>query len=185
MQHTVDLRKNQESQISSKEEEILKSKKEENAEQPEYISWQAPSKHHAVNKRYLMIVISVLLLGAVGVYIFKQDIIMAIFLILASIVIMLYSTKKPELKNIVIDISGVRIGEDGFIYKELQSFWIDYNPGFDKELSLESKRWYLPYVTISLENQNPIEVRSWLMNFLPEKEHEKSVIDILFKKIGL
>ena len=126
-----------------------------------------------------------LLSGAVAMLIFDKDTLTAIFLILSSLVLILYATKKPEIKDIMIDDNGIHVGENSFLYEELKSFWIDYHPGQDKELSLESKKWYLPHVKVSLENKNPIEIRSWLVSFIPEREHEKSIVDLIGKKIGL
>ena len=184
MQHTVDLRKKKQTQKSPPEVAILKSQKSK-AIQTRNISWQAPSFYYNPQKRYLAMIIVALLLGSIAMLIFDKDTLTAIFLILSSLVLILYATKKPEIQDILIDDNGIHVGENSFLYNELKSFWVDYQPGHDKELSLESKKWYVPYVKVSLENKNPIEIRSWLVSFLPEKEHEKSVIDLIGKKIGL
>jgi len=190
MQHTVDLRKKKQDQKSSDEVKILKSKKAVQSptgvDQPHNISWQAPSFYYNPQKRYLsMVIVGLLFVGAGAVLFFRKDTLTAIFLALCSLVLILYATKKPEVKEIVIDDDGVHVGENSFLYQELKSFWIDYTPRQDKELSLEAKKWYLPYVKVSIENKNPIEIRSWLVSFLPEKEHEASIVDIIGKKIGL
>ena len=152
---------------------------------PQGISWQAPSFYYNPQKKYLVTLIVGLLLGATVMLILNKDTLTAVFLILSSVVLILYATKKPQIKTIAIDRDGIHMGENSFLYEELKSFWIDYRPGQDKELSLESKKWYLPYVKISLEDRNPIEIRSWLMSFIPEKKHEKSVADLVNKRIGL
>ncbi len=116
---------------------------------------------------------------------FGKDKLTAIFMVLASLVLILYSTRRPEISRIHIDQGGVAIGNAMYYYKDLRSFWIHYNPGELKELSLEAKKWYMPYVTVSIENKNPLLIRSLLINFLPEKEHEHSLIDIIAKRMGL
>ncbi len=184
MNHTIDLRNKNRDQKPLHKAETLKSKKNKQV-QPRNISWQAPSFYYNPQKRYLATTIIALLLGAVAILLFNKDALTAIFLILSSLMLVLYATKKPELKDILIDDSGVHVGENSFLYEQLKSFWIDYHPGQNKELSLESKKWYLPYVKVSLENKNPIEIRSWLVSFLPEREHEKSIVDLIGKKIGL
>jgi len=72
-----------------------------------------------------------------------------------------------------------------YYYKELKSFWIDYNPNGSKELSLETRKWYLPYIKISIEEENPVGLRSFMIDFVPEKMHEPSLIDFISRKIGL
>lgn len=106
-------------------------------------------------------------------------------MIVSALVLMLYTNKKPTTSEITINELGVAVDNQLYAFKELKSFWVEYAPGNVKELSLESKKWFLPYTKISIENQNPIELRTMLTNFLPEKEHEISLIDIVGKKLGL
>ena len=72
-----------------------------------------------------------------------------------------------------------------YYHKDLKSFWIEYNPEWLKELSLESAKWYMPYIKVLLNEQNPVEVRALIVNFLPEKEHEISLVDHVGRKLGL
>ena len=99
--------------------------------------------------------------------------------------LILYANKKPTISKVVVNQAGVIIDGHSYHYKELKSFWLDYNPSGLKELSLEAKKWYMPYVKISIENQNPVELRSLMINFITEKEHEKSLVDLISRKIGL
>jgi len=153
-------------------------------EKPE-ISWEAPSFYYNPQKRYLSLITVALLAGAAALLIFKYDTLTSIFLILASLVLLLYSKQKPTISKIVVNQSGVLVDDITYYYKDLKSFWIEYNPGGPKELSLELARWYMPYVKVLLNEQNPIEVRSLVINFVPEKEHENSLVDIIGRKLGL
>ena len=177
MRHTIDLRKKvAEGEPRSRQEEVKASSQ---------IAWEASSFYYNPQKRYLASVIAALLLGAVAMLVFQKDILTAVFLIMSSLVLILYANKKPEINKIVLNASGVKVGENDFHFQDLKSFWIEYEPGQNKELSLEAKKWYLPYVKVSLENQNPLEIRSWLMSFLPEREHTKTLVDLISKRIGL
>lgn len=152
---------------------------------PPQISWDAPSFYFNTEKRYLSLVISALALGGGGMLIFQRDTLTAIFLLLSSLVLILYSNKRPEVSRIIVDQSGVTIGDAVHYYRDLKSFWIHYHPGSIKELSLEFKKWYIPHVKVSIENKNPVIIRSLMINFLPEKEHETSLVDVISRKIGL
>lgn len=149
------------------------------------ITWQAQSFYSNPSKKYIYTMIFSLIIAGCILLFFKIDVLMAIFFILSSIVLSLYSQKKPEVIKILLDQRGVIIGEKEYYYKDLKSFWINYQPGNIKELSLESKKWYMPYITISIEDKNPLSIRSILINHIPEKEHEESLIDLASKKIGL
>ena len=149
------------------------------------ISWEAPSFHYNPQKGYLSLLIVALLTGAVALLIFKGDTLTSIFLILSSLVLFLYGNQKPIISKIKIDQSGILVDDRMYYYKDLKSFWIDYNPGGLRELSMESTKWYMPYIKVLLNEQNPIEVRSLVINFLPEQEHENSLADYIGRKLGL
>ena len=149
------------------------------------ISWEAPSFYYNPQKRYLSLVTMALMAGAVALLIFKYDTLTSIFLILASLVLLLYGKQKPTISKITVNQSGILIGDIMYYYKDLKSFWIEYNPGGPKELSLESAKWYMPYVKVMLNEQNPVEVRSLVINFVPEKEHENSLVDQIGRRLGL
>ncbi len=153
-------------------------------EKPE-IFWEAPSFYYNPQKRYLSLITVALLAGAAALLIFKYDTLTSIFLILASLVLLLYGKQKPTISKITVDQSGILVGDIMYYYKDLKSFWIEYNPGGPKELSLESAKWYMPYVKVLLNEQNPIELRSLVINFLPEKEHENSLVDHIGRRLGL
>ena len=110
---------------------------------------------------------------------------LAVYFALSSSVLILYSNKKTGVKKIAIDNQGIHIDENSFSYQELKSFWIAYDPGEEKELSIEPQKWYLPYVKLGLENQNPLEIRAHLINFIPEREHQKTLADLINKELGL
>ena len=179
----IDLRSNDKKVEALPEAKILKSK--ESKRDKDEISWEAPDFYDNSQKRYLRIVILVLLVGSGAMFIFTDDLLTSIFLIMASFVLFLSGNKKTKAKRIIIDNQGILVGENGFLYSELRSFWIDYSPDENKELSLQAKKWYIPYIKMSLENQNPLEIRARLINFIPEKEHERSIADIVSKKLGL
>ena len=149
------------------------------------ISWEASSFYFNPQKRYLALLIIALSVGGAAMFIFKKDTLTAIFLLLSSLVLILYSNKRPEISKITVNQTGINIGRETYFYKDLRSFWIHYNPGMAKELSLESRKWYAPYIKVLIEDKNPLIIRSLLINFLPEKEHENSLVDIISKRIGL
>ena len=149
------------------------------------ISWGAPSFYYNPQKKYLALVVFALVAGAAALLFYDRDMLLAIFLMLASLVLILYANKKPEISEIKVDQTGVSISDKVYYYRELKSFWIDYNPDGPKELSLESRKWYLPHIKVSIEKEDPVELRSLMINFVPEKIHEQSLIDFVAKKLGI
>ena len=159
-------------------------KREETKSSPHF-EWQAPSFYYNPQKKYLALVVIALMAGAVALLFFDRDMLLAIFLMLSSLVLVLYTNKKPDMSKISVDQTGISINDRVYYYKELKSFWIDYNPHGPKELSLEARKWYLPHIKVSLEQEDPIELRSLMINFVPERVHEQSLVDFIARKLGL
>ena len=187
MTRIVDLRKkfDKKEVTPVAERESLVEEKINNGAGINRFEWEAPSFYYNPQKKYLTLVVIALLAGAGALLFYHQDTLMAIFLILSSLVIILYTNKQPGISKVIISQAGITIDDTTYYYKNLKSFWLDYDPHGSKELSLEAKKWYMPYVKISIENQNPVEIRSLMVSFVTEKEHEKSLIDLISRKIGL
>ncbi len=198
MTRTIDLRKKvQKAETAPYPKKEILSVEPENPEkevspvttqsvsQSNKIEWDAPSFYYNPQKRYIALVVIALFCGAGAIIFYHMDTLTAIFLILSSLVLVLYANKKPTMSKIVISHASVTIDNSAYYYKELKSFWLDYSPRGPRELSLEARKWYMPYVKVSIENQNPVEIRSLMINFVAEREHEKSLIDLISRKIGL
>ncbi|OGH49829.1 MAG: hypothetical protein A2746_01960 [Candidatus Yanofskybacteria bacterium RIFCSPHIGHO2_01_FULL_44_22] len=149
------------------------------------LSWEIQPREHLSPKIYSWLTAGGLLATAGVLIFFKKDYLTTIFLVLSSVVLLLQTAKKHPASKIAIGGLGISVGSNLYPFKELRTFWLDYVPGNAKELSLEPKKWYLPYIKIPVAGQNPVELRKILMNFLPEKEHEISLADIIGKKLGL
>ena len=147
--------------------------------------WEAPSFYYNPQKKYLALVIIALMAGATALIFYDQDMLLAIFLMLSSLVLVLYANKKPGVSKISVDQTGISIDDRLYYYRELKSFWIDYTPRGPKELSLEARKWYLPHIKVSLEKEDPLELRSLMINFVPERVHEQSLVDFIARKLGL
>lgn len=155
------------------------------AKSPPEFSWEAPSFYYNPQKKYLALIVMALMAGAAALLFYDRDILLAVFLMLSSLVLILYANKKPDISKIKVDQAGVSINDKVYYYRELRSFWVDYNPGGQKELSLESRKWYLPHIKVSIEKEDPIELRSLMVNFVPERVHEQSLIDHIARKLGI
>jgi len=152
---------------------------------PSLFQWEAPSFYYNPQKKYLVLTVIILIVGASILLFYGGDILLAIFLLLSSLVLVLYANKKPVISKVSVDQNGVSVNDHAYYYEDLKSFWINYIPNGPKEISLESKKWYLPHVKISLEKENPIEIRSFMIKFIPEKIHEQSLADYVAQKLGI
>ena len=95
--------------------------------------------------------------------------------------IILFGLRKPQ--NVFFSITGrgVQIKDKLYSYNGLESFWIYYNPPVQKQLSLKSKKIFMPSIQIPLGDADPNIVRNFLLKFMPEKEYSESFSDSMMK----
>jgi hypothetical protein len=79
--------------------------------------------------------------------------------------------------NIKLNIreDGLEIGRNFYSYRDLNNFWIIYQPPEVKKIYVSFKSRIAAPLVISLENQNPLKIRKTLLEYLPEdleKEEE-------------
>ena len=147
--------------------------------------WTSPREisRQATRNRLFFIV------GLIGIGLYlmysAQNILLGITLVIAAVTVFLSTRLPDQSKKIRIDQAGVAINEIKYYFTELDSFWITYYPEGLKELSLKSKKFYAPYLKASLGNTNPLDIRTLMISYLPEKKHEQSFLDILSEKLGL
>jgi hypothetical protein len=95
-----------------------------------------------------------------------------------------FGSRKPRIISFEISGRGIKIAKRLYPYDNLKSFWIHYDPPRKSELSLESKKAIMPYITIPLGDIDPNIIRDRLIKLLPEKKHEESIIDNISHYLG-
>jgi len=93
--------------------------------------------------------------------------------------VVLYAVRPPRTLKFHLTERGVLIEKTLYPWQSLKSFWVFYNPPLHKDLSLESKKAFMPYIKIPLGKTEPVKVREIVIKFLPEIEQEESLIDNL------
>jgi len=147
------------------------------------IEWSAPEfEHYQKNKSWFMItggIAGLLVLWAL----FAKNFIFVLLVALAYFMIVTYALKRPREIQLAITPKGIKIEKVIYEFENLKSFWIFYDLPEIKELSLQSKKILMPYIKVSLGEQNPVEVREILIKYLPERKHKESLIDNLARQI--
>lgn len=148
------------------------------------LEWQALEYEHAPKERHWFIwgAIAAALLLLVAV--FTKNYFFAIFVAVAAFVVYLYATRPPREIYCAITSRGVQIGRRLFEFENLKSFWIFYEVDGIKHLSLESKKALVPFLRVPLGEADPVELRTTLIRFVDEAEHDESLADIVARRIG-
>jgi hypothetical protein len=123
-------------------------------------------------------------IAAVLVAYFARDFLFTTVLILSAVVLNLNAFKPRRQSEISVHATGVSIDNQHHHYADMKSFWIDYQSDL-KELSIEMKKGYTPRIKIPLEDTDPLEIRRAMVSYVPEKEHEQSLLDQIIRLIGM
>ncbi len=109
-------------------------------------------------------------------------------IILYIIIYYLRSKREPLTLLLQIFEDGILIGDNTFYeWKEINNFWIIYEPPEVKNLYLDFKAGFKPSITISLENENPINIRNILLQYISEDldKEDESLSDGLSRLLKL
>ncbi|MBT4153233.1 MAG: hypothetical protein HOE53_01135 [Candidatus Magasanikbacteria bacterium] len=98
----------------------------------------------------------------------KGNFLFSLIIMLFFIVLFLQSHQKPPLVGFAITPIGVVVGNRLYEYAELKQFYIIYQPPQVEMLYIETTGISRPMLRIPLMDQDPIEIRDTLLQFLPE-----------------
>jgi hypothetical protein len=150
-----------------------------NKRQDVLIFWQA-KEYKKKNRHQIWYFYFYLIIFSLVLYAFlTNNLLMSAIFILFGFLFYFYEKKEPEEYTFGITKEGVFAQNRLYEFSTLESFWIFYQPGGIKELSLKSQRPFLPYINLPLGPADPVKIRKILLNYLPEKQHEKGLSDII------
>ena len=157
----------------------LKKKLETEISEIALLEWENGEKD-PLNKKWQVGIIIFLIICSLFFFLQKNYFGIILALIIAFLVF--FSPKQKKNNYYALTKKGVRIKNENFPWKNLESFWIFENT---TEIYLKSKKSYFPYIILPLEKQNINTARNILLNYLPEEEAEKNLFDIISRKLGL
>ncbi|KKS56447.1 MAG: hypothetical protein UV23_C0042G0001, partial [Candidatus Nomurabacteria bacterium GW2011_GWF1_42_40] len=109
------------------------------AETSKKIYWETLAFTQGKNKIALYIIFVLLIAGSFAVYYLRKETTFAILLALFAIVLFLNSGRKSRWLKVLIDHHGITIDSDTYLFRDILSFWIDYD-NMDKDLILTMKK---------------------------------------------
>ena len=150
---------------------------------PATLTWQAPVVYRNSPKKHFTIFIAALFGIAILLFFVQGDILLPILFALSAGTMLLNASRKPTTAQITVNQAGIFMDDYHHRFKDLHSFHIHHHADDSKELSVRTAKWYHPYVKLPLGDQDPRQVRNLMLQFLPEEEHDISLIDHLARKI--
>ncbi len=143
------------------------------------LSWKAFSFLSSQKSNIWYVVVFVILVSLVALGLFSDNFPLAILAILIGLILYLFEKKEAQSFNFSVTTEGIVAQDRLYKFSSLENFWIFYEPGGKKDLSLKSAKNFIPYIHIPLGDVDPTLLRKILLEFIPEVEHEEAVVDSL------
>jgi len=143
------------------------------------ISWQAPEyEFREKTSDWFWAVIIIVASGGIASIIYKNYL-FAVFLILAAVLLLVYSIRKPEIVNFEISDNDLKIKDDVYLYSDMVNFWIDKNHP-RKRILINTNKLLTPLIDIPLPDEINEEA---IKNLLGEKIKEEEIKEPIFHKV--
>ncbi len=149
-----------------------------------FLTWETPSAEPKLPLANPLVTLGALLVAGGLVAFALANFLFAFFLLLAGGVVASYQFRPPRSVEIAITSRGIRVGRRIYEFESLESFWIFYDPPLMKELSVLSKKTFMPPLRLPLGDLDPVLVRETLLRFLRERQQDRSMIDIVSRGLG-
>lgn len=142
--------------------------KEALAKEQDVFVWETPEFHKPERTSAWYFGLTVVTVAFLAYSIMTANFLFAFIIILSVLLILLVGNRNP--RTVL-----VQFGEDGFVwdgrfhlYDDIEEFAVLYNPPTVKSIYLGFKSSVKPKMRISLEDQNPAEIRAFLAQYVPE-----------------
>ena len=147
------------------------------------LSWTTPEFIRYEKTRSWFIGLGIIAAGFFIVSVLIKNYFFALLVPIAAFLTYIHAQKYPRKLTVKITESGIEM--ENFLsiqHKDISSFWIFEEPE-NTNLSLETKKFLQPKITILLADQKPEIVREAIVKFVKEKKQEESLIDIIARKL--
>ena len=130
--------------------------------------WEAPSwvTHDRGKNWYTLMTVAAIVLALFGL--FTNNYLFALIVILTAIILLFVGNEKARTYLIQIGHNGIVVGEKFYLFDDIDSFSIIYQPPETKILYVEHKSFMVPRMKIFLQDQDPVEMRTHLRQYVGE-----------------
>lgn len=147
------------------------------------ITWETIEYFHTEKTNDWYWIVGIVTLSIAIISIILNNIIFAIFIIVASFVLSLFASRKPDIITVVLDNAGVTFGKTRYPYSSLESFWFELNDAHPR-LLLKSNKMFMPFLVIHAHPEDSDEIRGFLSQHLKEEENTEPLLEKVLMYLG-
>lgn len=129
--------------------------------------------------------------SSVGLLIYAivtANLLFALIILLLGIIFFTHHRSAPLELMCTIFQTGIQVGDRFFLWREVESFWIIYEPPAVKRLYIAPKGALLRHeISIPLQRKNPLQIRALLLDYIKENldKEEESLSDTAARVLKL
>lgn len=151
------------------------------------IKWIGYEYEHKDKSKDWFWAISIIGLCISIITIIYDNALFGIFIIIASITIMMLANTKPRIVEYILSPKGIVIDGKLYIYDHLHSFWVETHHLHRPTIFIKTKKNLHRLFVIPLETDaaNPNDIRDYLLQVLPEEHIYEPLSHRFMKMLGL
>lgn len=130
--------------------------------------WEAPTfeKWHRGPQWYFIMALASVFLIAYAVW--TANFLFAFIILLSAMLLLLVGNQEPRTVLVQVGENGIVYNGKLFLFQDIDTFAIAYEPPLAKVLYLELRGGLSPRITIQLEDEDPLPLRDFLRQYIPE-----------------
>lgn len=148
------------------------------------VSWKAleyKRKEKTTDWYWAVILIA---LAIVVVSFIIHNIFFAILVIISTVILLSFSIIAPKAIEIKINQKGITVGKEMYPFATLEAFWVDATDEDNQKILLKSKKLIMPLISIPLEEHHHLDIREFLLQYLPEVEMHEPLSQKIMEGLG-
>ncbi len=131
-------------------------------------SWQIPEFDRREHTIAWYMGFGLIMLGLLIYAIVTMNFLFGVIIVLAVVIVWLQRRMGVSRTEFKITTRGLQLGARNYQYKDINNFWIIYEPPEVKKLYFTFKSSVSTRLQVPLRNQNPLQIREILLQFIPE-----------------
>jgi len=132
------------------------------------IVWTAPEFVHYPKSRGWFLILGIAGLALIAYFLVQKDFLTSMMFVLLLAMAFLFARARPRQITITLTPRGVKLNDTLLAYQQIKTFWIVYEPPHIKTLNFETSAYLNRFLTLQLEDMDPVQVRDFLLEYLSE-----------------
>ncbi|MFA5651962.1 MAG: hypothetical protein WC933_01210 [Candidatus Paceibacterota bacterium] len=148
------------------------------------ISWQALEYKRKDKTADWYWAVGLIALSIVIISFITHNVFFAVLVIISTAILLSFSITAPRMLNISINQKGLAVEKDLYPFATLESFWVEGKDEDNQKILFKSKKILMPLIMVPLEEHHHLDVREFLLQYLPEVEMHESTSKKIMEKLG-